>query len=85
MEIAIFVGFLILLRFIIKNTKIYTMILGIILMLAAVPAGIFTELGLNGCCGAPDSNFKGIGYLLMVALFSFGLFLLVVAIRSLRK
>ena len=36
MEIAILVGFLILLRFIIRNTRTYKIILGFILLLAAI-------------------------------------------------
>jgi hypothetical protein len=85
MEVAIFVGFLILLRFIIKNTKTYKIILAIILMLAAVPAGIFTEIGLNGCCGAPRTGFEGVGYALMAVLFITGLALLILTLKFSKK
>jgi hypothetical protein len=85
MEVAIFVGFLILLRFIIKNTKTYKIILAIILMLAAVPACIFTEIGVNGCCGAPSTGFEGMGYALMAVLFITGLALLILTLKFSKK
>lgn len=82
MEIVIFVGFLILLRFIIRNTQTYKIILSIILLLAAVPTGIFLEVGVSGCCGAPGTGFEGIGYVLMAVLFIAGLTLLVITLKS---
>lgn len=85
MEIAIFIGFLILLRFIIRNTRTYKIILGSILLLIAGPAGVFLELGVNGCCGAPSTGYKGIGYVLMAVLFVGGLTLLILTIKSDKK
>jgi hypothetical protein len=84
MEIAILVGFLIFLRLIIKNTRTYKFILGIVLMLVAVPAGIFAELGVNGCCGAPSTGFKGAGYILMAVLLVSGFIFLMTSFRTSR-
>lgn len=85
MEIAIFVGFLILLRLIIRNPRTYKILLGMLLILIAVPAGIFTEIGVNGCCGAPSTGYKGVGFALMAVLFVAGLTLLIVAFKSSKK
>ncbi len=82
METVVFVGFLLLLRFIIRNTRTYKIILGFILLIASIPAGIALEVGANGCCGAPSTGFDGIGYVLMAVLFIAGLALLVLTLRS---
>lgn len=82
MEIAIFVGFLILLRFIIRSPRTYKIILATILILVAIPAGVFAEIGINGCCGAPSTGFEGIGYILMAILLIGGLVLLITTLKS---
>jgi hypothetical protein len=84
MEIAVFIGFLVLLRFIIRNTKVYNTVLAVILMLIAIPVGVFVEIGLNGCCGAPSTGKEGIGYVAAAVLFISGLILLVVTVSKKR-
>jgi predicted RND superfamily exporter protein len=85
MEIAVFIGFLVLLRFIVRNSRTYKILLGIILILISVPAGIFVELGLNGCCGAPSTGHEGFGFALGVILLIAGIALLVLAWKSTKK
>lgn len=41
------------------------LVLGICLILGAVPAGFMTELSVNGCCGASSTGYEGVGYVLM--------------------
>jgi hypothetical protein len=85
MEIVTILIFLVLLKFVIRNTRTYKIVLAIILMLAAVPAGIFLEIGANGCCGAPSTGHEGIGFVLMAALFVAGLALLSYTLMTSKK
>lgn len=85
MEIALLIGFLIALRLVIRNTNTYKIILGFVLLIVAIPAGVFLEMGVGGCCGAPDAGFKGVGYVLMGGLIVLGLVLILLTLRSQRK
>ncbi len=78
----ILIGFLIALKFIIKNTRTYKIIIGFVLMLVAIPTGIMIEIGVNGCCGAPSTGYEGIGFVLMAVLFFAGLVLAVMSTHS---
>jgi FtsH-binding integral membrane protein len=76
MEIAIFLGFLIILRLLVKNIRTYKIILGFILMLVSIPAGIFLEFGLD------RTPYQGAGFLLVAVLFIGGLILTIRSIGS---
>jgi hypothetical protein len=82
--IALFLILVVVPWFILNHQRAYKIWLGVVLMLGAFPLGVATEIGLNGCCGAPHSHISGIGYLLMAALFLGGLVLAISVIRSKR-
>jgi hypothetical protein len=58
-----------------KRARLY--ILGIILLLGSIPAGIMTEVSIN----FSETRVWGIGYFLMAIMFIAGLVLTIKAIR----
>lgn len=45
-----------------KRKRAFIFIVGLLLLLGAVPAAFMSELSINGCCGAPSTGREGLGY-----------------------
>lgn len=68
-----------------KNKQILIFIIGLLTLLAAVPAAFMLEISISGCCGAPSSGNEGLGYLIGLGLAIFGIFLMVFSKKFAKK
>lgn len=55
---------------------------GFILMLISLPVAFYLEIGLNGCCGAPETGYKNVGFSMGTLVFITGF---IIAITSLQR
>lgn len=47
-----------------KRKQAFIFIVGLLILLGAVPAAFMSELSINGCCGAPSTGREGLGYVI---------------------
>ncbi len=52
-------------------------VLGLICILSAAPAGVMAAISANGCCGAPSRGLEWVGPVVGGALLIFGLILFI--------
>ena len=60
-------------------------LIGIIAILAAVPAGFTAELSINGCCGASSTGREGLGYAIGALIGIAGIVLIVFSQKIKKK
>jgi hypothetical protein len=73
---------LIILRFIIKNTRTYKIVLASTMMLLAIPIGIAAEISIHGCCGSRQTGPAGVGLAIGAALLAVGIIFLLVTLKT---
>jgi len=62
---------------VLKRTRLFVTIFGILLIVGAFPIAFMSELSVNGCCGASGSSRAGLGYLIGAAVGLLGIITLV--------
>lgn len=61
--------------------KIFLIVVGFIMILAAVPVAFLAELSIAGCCGAPTNGREGIGYLVGTIVGVVGIVIVALGIK----
>lgn len=65
-----------------KRRNLALQLVGVALVIAAVPIALVTETSLNGCCGAPSTGRGGWGYIIGSLFAAFGIFLIIISKRK---
>lgn len=60
-----------------RRKHVFIFILGLLLLIGAIPATYMSEISINGCCGAPSTGYEGVGYLIGVVMLVSGILIMV--------
>ncbi len=69
----------------IRRKQVFIIILGLLLLLGAIPAAFMSEMALNGCCGAPSTGREGFGYLIGAAMAVAGVTIMIFSKKLAKK
>ena len=68
-----------------KRKQAFIFIVGLLILLGAIPAAFMSEISINGCCGAPSTGYEGTGYLIGVVMAIAGILIMVFSKKLAKK
>ena len=68
-----------------RRKQAFIFIVGLLILLGAIPTAFMSELSINGCCGAPSTGREGLGYLIGVIMAASGILIMVFSKKLAKK
>lgn len=68
-----------------RRKRIFIVILGVLVLLGALPATYMSEISINGCCGAPKTGYEAVGYLIGGVMAIVGALLIIFSEKLAKK
>lgn len=70
---------------IVRKSRLGTIIVGVLLVVSSVPAALMSELSISGCCGAPSTNYEGMGYVIGIVIAMVGIGIIIFGKKLVKK